>query len=61
MASTHTLGERRAHDDSPHAAGGLEVSLAALSPAGGQVRVDLRHVAGELSVLRGYRSCRRCP
>lgn len=48
----HTLGQRRTHDHSPHAAGGLEVSLAALSPAGGQVRVDLRHFGGDSGVLR---------
>ena len=41
-----TLGQRRAHDDSAHAGGSLEVSLAALSPAGVQAAVDLRHVGG---------------
>ena len=41
-----TLGERRAHDDSANAGRGAEVSLAALSPAGGQVGVDLRHLVG---------------
>lgn len=42
-----TLGQRRAHDHTAHAGRGLEVSLAALSPAGRQVGVDLRHGGGD--------------
>lgn len=45
-AVVHTLGERRTHDHTAHAGGGLEVSLAALSPAGVEGGVDLRHCAG---------------
>lgn len=39
----HTFGKRCAHDDPTHTGGSGEVSLAALSPAGGQVGVDLGH------------------
>lgn len=41
-----TLGQRCAHDDTADAGRSREVSLAALSPAGGQVGVDLGHLVG---------------
>lgn len=67
----HTLGERCAHDHSSHAGGGLEVSLAALSPARVQVAVDLRHFGDVYDgvgvgggVLKNWlvkpRRCREC-
>lgn len=41
-----TLGKRCAHDNPANAGWGREVSLAALSPAGAEVGVDLRHFGG---------------
>lgn len=41
-----TLRQRCAHDDPAHAGWGLEVSLAALPPAGMQTAIDLGHLGG---------------
>ena len=49
----NTLGERCAHDNTAHAGRSLEMLLSALSPAGVQLSVDLRHFGG------GGRRCRR--
>lgn len=46
LQSKHTLGERSAHDDTADGGRRGEVSLAALSPAGRQAGVDLRHFDG---------------
>jgi len=48
---TEFLGERSAHDHAAHAGRRREVSLAALSPAGRQVGVDLRHFGGGFWLL----------
>ncbi len=42
----YTLRKRCAHDHTAHGGGSGEVSLAALSPAGVRLAVDLRHVGG---------------
>ena len=46
LDSGRTLGERSAHDHAAHAGRSIEVLLAALSPAGVEVGVDLRHRGG---------------
>jgi hypothetical protein len=46
IVQKHTLGEGSAHDHAAHAGRSIEVLLAALSPAGVEVRVDLRHRGG---------------
>jgi len=40
----YTFGQRRTHDDPANAGRGLEVSLAAFSPAGVQIGVNFRHL-----------------
>jgi hypothetical protein len=46
IVQKHTLGEGSAHDHAAHAGRSIEVLLAALSPAGVEVGVDLRHRGG---------------
>lgn len=47
VGGMRTFGERGAHDGSADAGRSGEVSLASLSPAGVQTRVDFRHFGGD--------------
>lgn len=46
LTGINTFAQWRGHDDPAHTGGSLEVSLAALAPAGVQIAVDLGHDGG---------------
>lgn len=46
LTGINTFAQWRGHDDPADTGGSLEVSLAALAPAGVQIAVDLGHGGG---------------